>query len=561
MKNPAVPAQGLCGLQVCAVSLAGYDPPAALHGPLYKARRAYYENGSRVRVSLVTCSRGITTRYHGLVSHAGLKWKESSETGASCRSFRLRGQDICLSYDAHGRLTRRAVYQNTGWIRTDYFSVKDGVHPLVSLVADDTQDRLLRYDRVPDREPPVYTRQVLLPLKLEVDTALQSYVNTEIGEPSVVLARTDGDYVYCTADEKSRREQLAAQGLPPALLEELVLTQSEPQQSTPPEFSLSDEMPEEAAEEEASEEISELPAQEETPVVPDLSACEPQAEEEPDLPQEPEVDELPIPEEIPEESAAEKPEILEEFVPAAEPPQPVQPMLSNGEEEAETEALFSSLLAQRGGEVVFSRGDTRYRYTGGMVNGLRDGRGRTEQENGLTAYDGEYVAGQRDGFGSLYYKNGALCYAGNWKDNHRHGLGVSFRSDDQSVHVGKWENGERTGMDFLFDKDGRLCVIRNSKDGKEEPKTIFCIDNSGTVISGLEVDPEDGRGNEFDEEGRLLYTGFHKNGLREGEGTSFYLDGRVEFTGQWRDGRFFDGVYFGPNGAGRFKAGDLNGTV
>ena len=249
-------------------------------------------------------------RHYNPVSWAGfscgLKWKESSETGASCRSFRLRGQDICLSYDAHGRLTRRAVYQNTGWIRTDYFSVKDGVHPLVSLVADDTQDKLLRYDRVPDREPPVYTRQVLLPLKLEVDTALQSYVNTEIGEPSVVLARTDGDYVYCTADEKSRREQLAAQGLPPALLEELVLTQSEPQQSTPPEFSLSDEMPEEAAEEEASEEISELPAQEETPVVPDLSACEPEVEQEPDLPQEPEVDELPIPEEIPEEPAAEK---------------------------------------------------------------------------------------------------------------------------------------------------------------------------------------------------------------------------------------------------------------
>lgn len=91
-------------------------------------------------------------------------------------------------------------------------------------------------------------------------------------------------------------------------------------------------------------------------------------------------------------------------------------------------------------------------------------------------------------------------------------------------------------MDFLFDKDGRLCVIRNSKDGTEEPKTIFCIDNSGTVISGLDVDPEDGRGNEFDDEGRLLYTGFHKNGLREGQGTSFYPDGRVEFTGQWKNG-------------------------
>lgn len=99
MKKPIVPAGGLCGLQVCAVCLAEYDSPSVLHGPLFKARRAYYENGNRVRVSLVTRSRGVTTHYHGVISHTGFKWKESSETGAFCRSFRLRGQDICLYYE------------------------------------------------------------------------------------------------------------------------------------------------------------------------------------------------------------------------------------------------------------------------------------------------------------------------------------------------------------------------------------------------------------------------------------------------------------------------------
>ena len=585
MKKPIVPAGGLCGLQVCAVCLAEYDSPSVLHGPLFKARRAYYENGNRVRVSLVTRSRGVTTHYHGVISHTGFKWKESSETGAFCRSFRLRGQDICLYYDAHGRLIRRTVYSCADWLRTDYFSVKDGVYPVVSLVADDTQDRLLRYDRVPDKDPPVYTCQQLLPLKLEVDTALQSYVNTEVGDPAVVLARTDGDYVYCTAEEKNRREQLAEKGLPPELLEDFLSGGETPavDEGIPPvllDKVLSDpaaadpaalpEMP--ASEREIPEQEAE-PAETSAEDAAQSEETDTETAEEPDMPEEGETSvpaflletepPAPVEEETDasqEDAQPETPEAEEKLLLSEETRlgAAAAPVFPSQEEEAENEALFSSLLAQRGGEVVFSRGDTRYRYTGGMVNGRRDGRGRTEQENGLTAYDGEYRDGQREGFGSLYYKNGALCYAGRWKDNRRDGLGVSFRSDDQSVHVGKWENGERIGMDFLFDKDGRLCVIRNSKDGTEEPKTIFCIDNSGTVISGLDVDPEDGRGNEFDDEGRLLYTGFHKNGLREGQGTSFYPDGRVEFTGQWKSGQFADGVYFGPNGAGRFKAGDLN---
>ena len=46
----------------------------------------------------------------------------------------------------------------------------------------------------------------------------------------------------------------------------------------------------------------------------------------------------------------------------------------------------------------------------------------------------------------------------------------------------------------------------------------------------------------------------HKNGLRHGEGTSFTPDGRVEYTGQWENGVFTEGIFFGPNGAAKYKA-------
>ncbi len=134
-----------------------------------------------------------------------------------------------------------------------------------------------------------------------------------------------------------------------------------------------------------------------------------------------------------------------------------------------------------------------YLYFGKLINGLREGRGRTQTAGGHTAYEGGYRGDRREGFGVYYYKSGRLCYAGGWKRNLRDGMGVAFGSKDGSIFVGHWKDGVATG-----------------------------------------------RGSEFDMDGNLIYTGGWKNGRRDGRGTE-YRAGRVARTGLWRGDVFLSG--------------------
>ena len=57
-----------------------------------------------------------------------------------------------------------------------------------------------------------------------------------------------------------------------------------------------------------------------------------------------------------------------------------------------------------------------YAYFGDLLNGMREGNGRTEMTNGhYRPTRGGYHEDKRDGFGTYYYKSGKLCYVGNWK--------------------------------------------------------------------------------------------------------------------------------------------------
>lgn len=148
--------------------------------------------------------------------------------------------------------------------------------------------------------------------------------------------------------------------------------------------------------------------------------------------------------------------------------------------------LLPSLKAVK--QIVVSA-DESYLYFGTLEDGKRTGRGRTQMENGCTAYEGEYRDDRRDGFGVYYYKSGKLCYAGRWKQNMREGAGVAFSSRDGSLFAGKWKDNVPTGLGAAFDPDGNL-----------------------------------------------IYTGEWKDGKRHGHGTE-YRDGQILFTGEWEDGR------------------------
>ena len=125
-------------------------------------------------------------------------------------------------------------------------------------------------------------------------------------------------------------------------------------------------------------------------------------------------------------------------------------------------------------DLIINSGGERYLYYGELnENSLRDGYGRTEMDNGKTAYEGNYKNNKRDGFGSYYYKDGGLCYTGEWKNNKRNGFGLGVRSSDGSYHAGGWTDNKPNGMGVRFDKYGKLSYVSNFKDGKE---TGLCVE-------------------------------------------------------------------------------------
>ena len=186
-----------------------------------------------------------------------------------------------------------------------------------------------------------------------------------------------------------------------------------------------------------------------------------------------------------------------------------------------------------------------YLYFGRLIDGLRQGRGRTEMENGFTAYDGYYRDDKRDGFGAYYYKSGQICYVGDWKENQRDGIGVSYTPHGENIHVGRWSEDKPIGTGAIFDGDGNLSFAGRIENGMRQGVGISYKEEDGTIFVGKWKDNvPTGKGSEFDGDGNLIYTGMWKDGKRHGFGTEYNKEGKIVFTGEWENDQYLDGILY-----------------
>lgn len=184
-------------------------------------------------------------------------------------------------------------------------------------------------------------------------------------------------------------------------------------------------------------------------------------------------------------------------------------------------------------------------YTGTLIEGKRNGRGRTDRKSGLTAFDGEYLDNKRDGFGCSYYKNGNLSYAGFWKEDKKNGMGVSFRNSDHAVQITSWNDGKPESHTSIFDNEGYLKYTGNIKDGVKNGLCITYNKDEGGLFAGKWLqNGESGCGALFDSEGSLVYAGFLKDGKRHGQGTEFDKDGEIIFTGTFENDKYSKGTLY-----------------
>lgn len=519
------------------VCMKKYDSFTLFHGLLYRVRRDFFEHTDKGRKKVTDSADGIETCCHYAISNRKLKWKRKSGRKVLELSMPLPDGYCLLTWNMAGDLVSKASYdQNHIWQKTAYFAEENTAQPQVLLkpLPDCNGISMQEYDV----QLRTYKKTSLYACSLRIGTAEQSVINSAAGEPQLCAATSLGDFCYCTPEELELRQKIEAEITSGSRSAQPIWAAPKPTEDPKPE-------------------------EPENTVAP--------------IPEQPVVKEEPIVQEPPAESIPEKSYSADHelFHVDAEPPaQPVgtrytvavkkmhgpvvhnkkllqnEPQKSKDMEKAEQaepeEPPGKSPLELMGAaKCIVISAEESYLYFGQIIDGLRQGHGRTQAKNGMTAYEGDYRDDKRDGFGAYYYKSGKICYIGEWKENRRDGVGVSFRAEDSAIHVGQWKNDKPVGTGSIFDRDGNLRYAGRIENGKRQGAGVAYHAQDGTVFVGKWHDNiPTGEGSAFDRDGNLIYTGLWKDGKRHGQGTEYAPDGRIIFEGEWREDSYFEGTLY-----------------
>lgn len=538
-----------------------YDGPSAGNSLLSAARREYFTSGGHVSRKESSVASGEKISSVCKIGKNSFVWSRKCEKQLLQKAFTDESGYYVASWNRRGSLVSKMRFsKDHRWISTAYYAEGMENTPVTVLRPQEGGDGIVLLEW--DADTRKYKRTFLEASPMRRGSVEQSLTDARLGAPQIYAETSIGDFCYCTPEEAQLRETLM-KGTVETLPEDITLRtehleeenpvasftyienknapEQEPEKTSPP---VVEPEPEEAVLTMESFAVDESFTPEE-PTIPsddyaadhELLSIDPGEKETEKLPPMIPEQELPLPalnsglsqllklvqEEL---KAQQHPPVREE---PKEPPQPVVREPAPGQsgrysvasknrhgvvvhapeleqksaaQEEDPGWRVPETPAQSVKQIIISAEES-YAYFGELLNGLREGQGRTEMQSGHTAYEGGYRADQRDGFGTYYYKSGKICYVGDWKQNLRHGQGISFSSRDGSVFVGKWKDNVPTG--------------------------------SGTA---------------FDAEGNLIYTGEWKDGKRDGYGTE-YRGGAVRYAGEWKEDRY--------NGKGTLTL--ANGTV
>ena len=583
----------LLARNVYCVCFTARDSMDIFHGEFAEARKKFFTgNGKTVRVGQREIVKGFDGKLQGKLTRRSFYWKKTAHKSVPSgnkkvaleESFDHKGGTMLVLRDFRGIITGRMFFDRSQiWLKSEYYEPRDYSNARVIFKPCDTFDAVERFDY--DREKKRYRSTLLYPVPYLPGSAEQSLLNARFGEPQLILSTGEGDFCYCPEQEAdSRKNALKDIGngsillIPAWEVKDGSLTgesQEEPESEIaftsleeyarirPPEETAAAAAPEAELLQDETAQLRAAAAREHSPepenpksnctekAEPDASeileaahsfaAQKPQQSEKSSESEHVRLPEAPEDREILDAAhkAAESKDNAgkmesEKFAAALKEAERTAAVPVTEEEYLEADSEGAPLSAESGAG-----------YCGSILDGRISGRGRTEQPNGLTAYDGDYMDGKRHGFGSYYYKDGALCYAGFWKDDRKDGVGVSFRNSDHALHVAPWEEGRPGKFASLFDRSGSLRYAGRIENGKKQGVGISYNGEDGSVFVGKWMDGvPTGYGTAFDREGNLLYTGMWKDGKRCGSGTEFDENGEIVFSGEWKDGKYHNGILY-----------------
>lgn len=493
----------------------GAEPADHLHGRLSRLRKDFFTTGGkRVSARGRIDESGYEGKVRGSLSKHSIHWKKTVGGVATEEAFLVNKNFVVVLRDLNGRIYGKVYYDRSLlWLKTEYFSANDFISADLIFKPVETMDAVEKFTY--DAQTRNYSSVLLYPVPYRHGTPEQSLLNSRHGEELLLVSADHGEFCYCEKEEAEERRK-SAQELDSGTIMLLPAWEVRDGEITEPE---------------------EFPAQD-PPLLPEEETPAPAAKAE-----------------LPAAPAAEEP--LEADQPATEDPtssvsvsrESVSP--AKVDESAGTiEKYDLTLTVERTKKAppvktTIVSGGENYNYTGTLIGGKRQGRGRTDLKSGMTAFDGEYVDNKREGFGCSYYKSGNLSYAGSWKQDKKDGLGVSFRNKDHAIQVCRWSDGKPEGFTTLFDAEGNLRYSGAIVEGKKQGVGVSFRREDGSVFVGKwDGGEEANSGSLFDSQGNLIYSGGWKDGQRNGTGTEFDAAGQIVYSGEWKDDKYLNGILY-----------------
>ena len=159
-------------------------------------------------------------------------------------------------------------------------------------------------------------------------------------------------------------------------------------------------------------------------------------------------------------------------------------------------------------------------YEGEYLNGRRNGKGKEFDNIKLITFEGEYLKGKRNGHGKEYHLNSKIKFEGEYLNGERNGKGKEYDINNNLIFEGEYINGKRwSGIGY---------DIKHNKTHKLENGTGFqqeYIYTDQFLVKG-----------EF-----LRFEGEYVKGERHGKGKEYYSDGKIEFDGEFKNGKKWNG--------------------
>lgn len=226
------------------------------------------------------------------------------------------------------------------------------------------------------------------------------------------------------------------------------------------------------------------------------------------------------------------------------------------------------------------KGPGAYLYRGAWLNGMPDGLGHIEYQDGAQ-YDGEFKFGLKQGQGTLKAPNGQVLtgifekdeliddvqitgpglyhYKGRLLNRAPHGRG-SIVYADGTEYEGNFANGLRSGQGTMRTTNG--TVIQGNYVNDQLSGQTHIAGPTGQQYDGMcEHDKLNGPGQMKYTDG-AVYVGIFKDGVRQGKGKLSYLDG-TSHDWEWKndllDGFVVSDFADGSHYEGEYKAGKLHG--